>query len=143
MSRLSADAGLSKRYTNHCIRATVATMLCAAGVSNQGIMSVTGHRNAESLSSYIVPSDQERRRSSGIIHAGGDTDSALALKSSGMIAEERSHSFFKQPDPLTFPTQSQTQAFSHLQSHSNTQSTLNIFSGNVSGGNITVNVYKQ
>ena len=42
MPRLSAEAGLSRRYTNHCIRAMVASTLCDAGVSNMGIMYVTG-----------------------------------------------------------------------------------------------------
>ena len=38
MPRLSAEAGLSKRYTNHCIRAMVASTLSDAGVSNLGII---------------------------------------------------------------------------------------------------------
>ena len=76
------------KATNYCICVTVATMLCAAGVSNQGIMSVTGNHSAKSLDSYAVPSDQDRRMSSGITHTGGLTDMALASKSSGMRAEE-------------------------------------------------------
>ena len=77
MSRLSAEADLSRRYTNHCIRATVASNLCEAGVSNQGIMSVTGHRNVQSLNSYIKKSDKERRTTSGIL--AGNTEQAVAL----------------------------------------------------------------
>ena len=67
MPRLSAEADLSRRYTNHCIRAMVASTLCDAGVSNMGIMSVTGHRNVQSLNPYIKPSDSERRTISGTL----------------------------------------------------------------------------
>ncbi|CAC5398334.1 unnamed protein product [Mytilus coruscus] len=44
MSRISEEAGLSIRYTNHCLRATVATGLKKSGVDDRAIMSVTGHR---------------------------------------------------------------------------------------------------
>ena len=74
MPRLSAEAGLSRRYTNYCIRAMVASTLCDAGVSNMGIMSVTGHRNVQFLNSYIKPSDSERRTIRGIL--SGDKDSS-------------------------------------------------------------------
>ena len=77
MSRLSAEAGLSRRYTDHCIRATVASNLCEAGVSNQGIMSGTGHRNVQSLNSYIKASDKDRRIISVIL--AGNTEQAVAL----------------------------------------------------------------
>ena len=77
MPRLSAEAGLSKRYTNHCIRAMVATNLCDAGVSNIGIMSVTGHRNVQSLNTYIKPADSERRAISSIL-TGANRESTLS-----------------------------------------------------------------
>ena len=80
MPRLSAEAGLSKRYTNHCIRAMVATNLCDAGVSNIGIMSVTGHRNVQSLNTYIKPSDSERRAISSILRVSTLCHSAFAFK---------------------------------------------------------------
>ena len=63
MSRISTEANLSKRYTNHCIGATVAINLKWAGVDLLSIMSVTGHRNVKSLESYVQePSDHESRR---------------------------------------------------------------------------------
>ena len=67
MPRLSVEAGLSKRYTNHCIRTMVATDFSDAGVSNILIMSVTGRRNVQSLNTYIKPSDSERRAISSIL----------------------------------------------------------------------------
>lgn len=62
MSRLSVEAGLSRRYTNHCIRATVATGLKRRGVDNHAIMSVTGHRNQQSLESYVEGLSEEQSR---------------------------------------------------------------------------------
>ena len=62
MTRMSKSANLSKSYTNHCIRATVATVLNRQGVDLLKIMSVTGHCNVKSLESYInEPTDNERR----------------------------------------------------------------------------------
>ncbi|CAC5380229.1 unnamed protein product [Mytilus coruscus] len=60
--RISNEAGLSYRYTNRCIKATVGTGLKRAGVDDLTIMSVTGHRNIKSLESYVAgPSDTQRR----------------------------------------------------------------------------------
>lgn len=68
MGRISSDANLSKRYTNHCIRATVATGLKRKGLYLLSIMSVTGHRNVKSLDSYIqAPDDSERRKISATL----------------------------------------------------------------------------
>lgn len=53
MSTISKASGLSRNYTNHCVRATTATVLAHAGVSSVGIMSVTGHRNEQSIKSYV------------------------------------------------------------------------------------------
>ncbi|XP_053377444.1 uncharacterized protein LOC128547881 [Mercenaria mercenaria] len=61
MSTLSREAGLSKRYTNHCIRAYISTKLFTAGFSNRAFMSVTRHRNEKSLTSYIKPFEDEHQ----------------------------------------------------------------------------------
>ena len=53
MSKISEAAGLSQRYTNHCIRGSSATILGHAGLPSQAIMTVPGHRNESSLKSYI------------------------------------------------------------------------------------------
>ncbi|CAC5421278.1 unnamed protein product [Mytilus coruscus] len=80
MSRISEEAGLSIRYTNHCLRATVATGLKREGVDDRAIMSVTGHRNVKSLDSYIEgTTDKQRRELSNTLQrvATANSDSAL------------------------------------------------------------------
>lgn len=52
MSRMSVEAGLSRRYTNHCIRATVVNGLKRAGVDLLSIMAVTGHKAFKSFEYY-------------------------------------------------------------------------------------------
>ena len=71
MTRMSKSANLSKSYTNHCIRATVATVLNGQGVDLLKIMSVTGHCNVKSLENYInEPTDNERRTLSAALQCG-------------------------------------------------------------------------
>ena len=73
MTRMSKSANLSKSYTNHCTRATVATDLNRQGVDLLKIMSVTGHRNVKSLESYMYinePTDNERRTLSAALQCG-------------------------------------------------------------------------
>jgi hypothetical protein len=70
---MSKSANLSKSYTNHCTRATVATDLNRQGVDLLKIMSVTGHRNVKSLESYMYinePTDNERRTLSAALQCG-------------------------------------------------------------------------
>ncbi|MEW8548360.1 MAG: DUF3504 domain-containing protein [Candidatus Thiodiazotropha sp.] len=137
MPRLSAEAGLSRRYTNHCIRAMVASNLCDAGVSNMGIMSVTGHRNVQSLNSYIKPSDSERRTISGILSG----DKALSESATSLIPLAPKP---KCPSYPTRPLRDTENSLSQFNSQSNSQSSsFSIFSGNITGGNVTVNIYKQ
>ncbi|XP_072023365.1 uncharacterized protein [Amphiura filiformis] len=47
MSDLSQSAGLSNRYTNHCVRATTCVQLDRAGYDTQQIMAITGHKNEQ------------------------------------------------------------------------------------------------
>lgn len=75
MSRISTQANLSQRYTNHCIKATVATILQRSGLDLLSIMTVTGHRNVKSLDSYInAPTDHERRQLSAAIQKGTESN---------------------------------------------------------------------
>jgi integrase len=70
MKELSSEVGLSKVYTNHCLRATVATRLSRRGVEAHKITHVTGHRNVNSLKSYIeAPTLEERASLSSILHS--------------------------------------------------------------------------
>ena len=60
MKILSKAANLSKIYTNHSVRATAITLWSDAGLSNRHIMSLSGHRNENSLRSYNTrPSSQQ------------------------------------------------------------------------------------
>ena len=52
MKTISEMAGLSKLYTNHSVRATAITLWSNAGVPNQHIMAISGHRNEQSLAHY-------------------------------------------------------------------------------------------
>ena len=45
---ISVGAKLSRRYSNHCLRAVMAITFHSAGVSGKGTLSVTGHRNVQS-----------------------------------------------------------------------------------------------
>lgn len=52
MAKLSANAYLSQRYTNHCIRVTGVTNLIRQNYSPKQVMSVTGHKSLQSLALY-------------------------------------------------------------------------------------------
>ena len=78
LSRLSTAAGLSTRYTNHCLRATAITMLKKAGVDDRAVCRVTGHKNVKSLDSYNKPSDSEQRMMAKVIDGAASTTSADA-----------------------------------------------------------------
>ena len=58
---------LSEKYTNHCVRATVTTVLDQGGVEGRHIIGVTGHRNTDSLKSYINTVSKDKRHSMGNI----------------------------------------------------------------------------
>ena len=48
-SKLSYNVGLSKHYTNHCIRVTGTTYLTKRNFTVKQIMSITGHKSIKSL----------------------------------------------------------------------------------------------
>jgi len=52
LSKLSEKLQLSKRYTNHCTRVTLVTMLKEQGFSNADVCEVTGHKNPSSIDRY-------------------------------------------------------------------------------------------
>ena len=52
MARISRKAGLSRKYTNHSLRATAVNILDKAQFASRHIMSVTGHKAESSLKTY-------------------------------------------------------------------------------------------
>ena len=68
MKEMSEAAGLSKKYTNHSVRATAITLWSNAGLSNRHIMAISGHRNEQSLRSYNArPSSAQLQHSSDVL----------------------------------------------------------------------------
>ncbi|KAK3082769.1 hypothetical protein FSP39_004871 [Pinctada imbricata] len=68
MSNLSDEANLSRRYTNHCIRATSITTLDHSGMEARHIKGVSGHKSENSIKTYSSKlSDQRKREMSDIL----------------------------------------------------------------------------
>ena len=64
MAKLSIGAQLSKRYTNHSIRATTINVLGRSGFNNREIISITNHKSASaSLESYLRDMDDDGKKS--------------------------------------------------------------------------------
>jgi hypothetical protein len=75
MKTMSIEAGLSQVYTNHCLRATTSTVLAHAGFDTRNICSVTGHKNIQSLDSYVKePTMDQRREMCSILNTYGKTE---------------------------------------------------------------------
>lgn len=62
MERISSKAGLSQRYTNHCVRASTVTSLYQRGVDTKTICTITKHKDERSLSHYISGTTSEQKR---------------------------------------------------------------------------------
>ena len=60
--RISKEAGLGRRYTNHRVRASTITTLKHAGAGSSDIISVTGHKREESLSHYNCNGPSDKRK---------------------------------------------------------------------------------
>ena len=72
MKTISKKAGLSKLYTNHCLRVTSVTVLSRNDVCAENICSVTGHQNVDSVRAYVEkPTDAQRFNMSRYLHGHG------------------------------------------------------------------------
>ena len=68
MKQISNKAGLSRVYTNHCVRASTITNLYQAGIDTQQICSITKHKSESTLSHYISStSDEQKLKASRIL----------------------------------------------------------------------------
>jgi hypothetical protein len=75
MKTISAQAGASKTYTNHSLKASTATVLKRAGINTQDIMCITGHKNVASILSYADgPDAEDRARMSDILGCFGKSN---------------------------------------------------------------------
>ncbi|KAK3106038.1 hypothetical protein FSP39_011471 [Pinctada imbricata] len=63
MKDISKNAGCSKYYTAHCLRATSIQALSDAGHELRHIMLLTGHRNEASIRSYSRDCSDDQKRS--------------------------------------------------------------------------------
>ena len=84
MKEISEKAELSVVYTNHCLRATTSTVLANEGIDSWNICAVTGHRNVQSLESYVrEPSFAKRAEMSDLLHSFGKPQTEGAIDVSG------------------------------------------------------------
>jgi len=84
MKSMSVDAGLSVQYTNHCVRATTATVLAKSGIDSRDVISVTGHKHESSLKSYIkAPTMDQRHTMSEILHDYGKENQEMVEATPG------------------------------------------------------------
>ena len=100
MRKISLDAGLSRVYTNHCVRATTITLLAHAGVETREIMKISGHRNEASVRCYNADSSSHQKRTySGIIQGQhlGVPPSAAAGSEQQLV---RANPLNRPPTPL-------------------------------------------
>ena len=63
MSVISTAAGLSQKYTNHCLRATSVTVLDSSHFPGRHIMTISGHKSETSLKHYSHRTNEETKRS--------------------------------------------------------------------------------
>ena len=63
MTQISKSANLSEKYTNHCVRATCITVLSESGFEARQIVTVSGHRNEQSVQNYVRDTSTAQKRS--------------------------------------------------------------------------------
>lgn len=76
MAKISLAAGLSRRYTNHSLRATCITRLDECGFAARDICNVSGHTNESSIRTYIGrPNDAKKQKISDALYSSlGDNE---------------------------------------------------------------------
>jgi len=92
MKVISEKAGLSRSYTNHCLRVTAVSVLYEKGVEALDICSVSRHRHTDSLKSYSKgPSDRKRYEMSRMLHQHGKVPSSYSQPDSAVSSTSYSH----------------------------------------------------
>ena len=86
MATISAAAGLSRRYTNHSLRATCITTLSRAGFEARMIRTVSGHKSDEAIDSYCRETTDRQKHSMSSAIAQRATASATSETPSTLIS---------------------------------------------------------
>ena len=106
MKRISEDAGLSKLYTNHSIRATCITILDQNNTEACQILSVTGQSSEMSLRSYAKTSTLKRQQMSSLIasksSSATSSTSRHSEQSTTSTLVERQQLLGNRPDTSSF-----------------------------------------
>ena len=84
MKHISEDAKTSKNYTNHCLRAFTVSKLNSQNVPERHIMAITGHRNAQSLTSYCRPTDDQERQMAEVLDTTTPTTTTATTSSTSV-----------------------------------------------------------
>ena len=79
MKNISQEAGLSRCYTNHSIRATAVTILDNSGFEARHIMAVSGHRNEASIRSYSKTDISTKRKMSETLTEAQGTECEIRI----------------------------------------------------------------
>ena len=83
MKVISDKAGLSRKYTNHCLRVTAISVLRRNGIDDSDIRSVSMHKTTDGIRPYCTgPPDKQRYRMSSMLHDhghSGDSDMTVAI----------------------------------------------------------------
>lgn len=147
MSRLSTEAGLSKRYTNHCIRATAIQVMKASGIPDTDIMRKSGHKSADSLRSYVGDLDSNQQGAISDIlfnrpeKTAGNPYKQASVEAGAPLAALPSTSMPTTQTPeLTLPSNQELAISLNSCSHSasNTSAVQSLFSGPISGGQFQI-----
>lgn len=91
MPTLYRNAGLSKRYTNHCVRSTVLGILDRGKFGARKIMQWSGHKSENSIKSYAHTTSNEEKKEMAeyLNHAamGKENKPPVAVKSAAPATE--------------------------------------------------------
>ena len=128
MKRMAAIAGIEKKLTNHSARKHLVQKLSEKNVPANQIMQITGHRNIQSINNYSHINETQHKAISRIL----STPSASAGSAPGSIYLAQQNNI---QNTAASTTSSTSSSFVNIHGGLNT-----LISGNVYGGNVTVNV---
>ena len=87
VKKLCQDAGIEGNFTNHSLRATMATRGLVKGIQDKLIMEKTGHRDVRSLQQYQRPSIEYKVEMSKAFDQVGMMHTSLATTTNSECRE--------------------------------------------------------